>query len=197
VRCMSHHLGVHEQGGLPTCPHPSLGSWKVPRSSRTCFRPMNLRQPSAAILPPRGNNVSLSPGESAGVRVSVKCPSNAGALSVPNLHGKDGLPATRQPFSSDAASREDSPAGLTIESEVEFPSSAFGQVEGLPDRFAQIRLRDRHLQAQSLNGRGRPGDTLVFVGLLFRFHGIWFFRGSGSRSRTRKMLPNQFHSTMG
>jgi len=70
-----------------------------------------------------------------------------------------------------AACREDLYAGLEIESKVQFPSPAFGQVECLVDSFGQIRFRDRNLQAQGFNGRAVQGAILGFIGLLLCLHG--------------------------
>ena len=68
---------------------------------------------------------------------------------------------------------------LEAESEVEFPSRAFCQVESLPDCILQIGLRDGNLQAHRFNCRPicRPilGDVLGFVGSVFCVHGIYFF----------------------
>ena len=68
---------------------------------------------------------------------------------------------------------------LEAESEVEFPSRAFRQVESLPDGILQIGFRDGNLQAHCFNCRPIcrpiPGDVLGFVGLVFCVHGIWSF----------------------
>jgi hypothetical protein len=66
--------------GALSVPSPRfMGS---PLFPSTCTWPINPRKFGEVAISRRGNNVSLSPGERAGVRVCVKSPSNAGALSV-------------------------------------------------------------------------------------------------------------------
>jgi hypothetical protein len=69
---------------------------------------------------------------------------------------------------------------LEAESEVEFPSPAFGQVESFPDGALQVGLRDGNLQAHRFDCRPVPGGVLGFVSLFFCIHGVGFFCGSGS-----------------
>ena len=68
---------------------------------------------------------------------------------------------------------------LDAESQVEFPSPAFRQVESFPDGVFQIGLRDGNLQAHRFNCRPicHPilGDVLGLVGSVFCVHGICFF----------------------
>jgi len=56
---------------------------------------------------------------------------------------------------------------LGAESEIEFPPTAFCQVESFPDGILQIGLRDGNLQAHRFNCRPILGDVLGFVGLFF------------------------------
>jgi len=62
--------------------------------------------------------------------------------------------------------------GWGIESEVEFPSPAFCQVESLPDGLCKIGPRDGNLQAQRLYGHALLDGVIGFVDLFFNFHGI-------------------------
>jgi hypothetical protein len=55
---------------LWTLPSPLNGE-SIPRTISR-IEPLNRVKSSASLLPIRGNNFSLSPGERAGVRVSVK-----------------------------------------------------------------------------------------------------------------------------
>jgi hypothetical protein len=62
-----------------------------------------------------------------------------------------------------------------FESEVEFPSPAFRQVESFPDSFLQIGLRDGNLQAHRFNFRRVDGDGLGVEGSVFSVHGVCFY----------------------
>ena len=64
---------------------------------------------------------------------------------------------------------------LEAESEVEFPSRAFCQVESLPDCIMQIGLRDGNLQAHRFNCRPILGGVLGFIEFVFGVHGIKYF----------------------
>ena len=59
-----------------------------------------------------------------------------------------------------------------IESEVEFPSPAFCQVEGVPDGFLKIGFRDGNLQAQYFYRRAFLDGVIGFVQLFFCSHGF-------------------------
>jgi hypothetical protein len=63
---------------------------------------------------------------------------------------------------------------LETESEVEFPSPAFCQVESFPHGILQIGLRDGNLQAHRFNRRPVLDGVLGFVGSVFCIHGICF-----------------------
>jgi hypothetical protein len=52
---------------------------------------------------------------------------------------------------------------LEGESEIEFPSPAFCQVESFPDGIMQTGPRDGDLQAYRFDGRPVPGGVLGFV----------------------------------
>jgi hypothetical protein len=86
---------------------------------------------------------------------------------------------------------------LGPESEVEFPSPAFGQVESRPDGVLQIGLRDGNLQAYRFNRSPVPGGILGFAGIVFGIHGIRFFYGLFSVVCLEKRLRNRFVSSMG
>ena len=52
---------------------------------------------------------------------------------------------------------------LETESEVEFPSPAFGQGESFPDGILQIGIRDGNLHTHRFNCRPILGNVLGFV----------------------------------
>ena len=64
---------------------------------------------------------------------------------------------------------------LEAESEVEFASPAFCQVEGFPDGILQIGPSDGNLQAHRFDCRPVLSGILGFVRFVFGVHGICFF----------------------
>ena len=78
-----------------------------------------------------------------------------------------------------------------IESEVEFPSPAFCQVEGVPDGFLKIGFRDGNLQAQYFYRRAFLDGVIGFVQLFFLFAWLLCFGcASGENAKTSSFRPS-------